>query len=156
MISGSKAMDWNFQSVKYFWANLCNYMVEEKAGVEKQNSKKGWRFEKNEHACSVDSEEFCGLSVFKGGLHNSENSKLVKAPTVPKLTSRNPRHSSGAHWYRYLATLQSLPLPLSLLTLFVEKLMQPLQRPSETLEAAKPKKPLKLRNQKKPGCKNRT
>ena len=32
--------------------NLCNNMVEEKAGVEKQNSKKG--FEKNEHACSVE------------------------------------------------------------------------------------------------------
>ena len=34
------------------WTNLCNNMVEEKAGVEKQNSKKG--FEKNEHACSVE------------------------------------------------------------------------------------------------------
>ena len=32
--------------------NLCNNMVEEKAGVEKQNSEKG--FEKNEHACSVE------------------------------------------------------------------------------------------------------
>ena len=32
--------------------NLCNNMVEEKAGVEKQNSKKG--FEKNEHACIVE------------------------------------------------------------------------------------------------------
>ena len=31
--------------------NLCNNMVEEKARVEKQNSKKG--FEKNEHACIV-------------------------------------------------------------------------------------------------------
>ena len=32
--------------------NLYNNMVEEKAGVEKQNSEKG--FEKNEHACSVE------------------------------------------------------------------------------------------------------
>ena len=32
--------------------NLCNNMVEEKALVEKQNSKKG--FEKNEHACIVE------------------------------------------------------------------------------------------------------
>ena len=32
--------------------NLCNNMVEEKAGVEKQNSKKG--FKKNEHAYIVE------------------------------------------------------------------------------------------------------
>ena len=32
--------------------NLCNNMVEEKAGLEKQNSKK--RFEKNKHACIVE------------------------------------------------------------------------------------------------------
>ena len=32
--------------------NLCNNMVEEKAGVKKENSKKG--FEKNEHACIVE------------------------------------------------------------------------------------------------------
>ena len=34
------------------WTNSCDNMVEEKAGVEKQNSKKG--IEKNEHACSVE------------------------------------------------------------------------------------------------------
>ena len=32
--------------------NLCNNMVEEKAGVEKENSKTG--FEKNEHAYIVE------------------------------------------------------------------------------------------------------
>ena len=45
--SGFKAMDWNFQNT---WTNLCNNMVEEKAGIEEQNSK----FEKNEHACIVE------------------------------------------------------------------------------------------------------
>ena len=40
--------------------NLCNNMVEEKAGVEKQNSKKG--FEKNEHACIV--EGVLGFRIF--------------------------------------------------------------------------------------------
>ena len=34
------------------WTNLCNNKVEEKAGVEKQNSKKG--FEKFEHAYTVE------------------------------------------------------------------------------------------------------
>ena len=56
-------------------------MVEEKAGVEKENSKTG--FEKNEHAYIVegvswvsDSTAQCP-SVFKGGRPCSENSKLV-------------------------------------------------------------------------------
>ena len=35
-------------------------------------------------------------SVFKGGRPDSENSELVKAPTVPKVTSRNPGHAAGA------------------------------------------------------------
>ena len=43
--------------------NLCNNTVEEKAGVKKQNSKKG--SEKNEHACMVFG--FHCQSVFKGG-----------------------------------------------------------------------------------------
>ena len=49
-ISGPKAMDWNFQSVKYL-DNLVQNYGGRKARVEKQNSKKG--FEKNEHACIV-------------------------------------------------------------------------------------------------------
>ena len=40
-----------FFNVSNAWINLWNRMMEEKAGVERQNSKKG--FEKNEHACSV-------------------------------------------------------------------------------------------------------
>ena len=40
--------------------NLCNNMVEEKAGVKKKNSKKG--FEKNEHACIV--EGILGFQIF--------------------------------------------------------------------------------------------
>ena len=40
--------------------NLWNNMVEENAGVEKQNSKKG--FEKNEHACIV--EGVLGFRIF--------------------------------------------------------------------------------------------
>ena len=40
-------MDRNFQSVKYL-----HELMQEKAGDEKQNSKKG--FEKNEHACIVE------------------------------------------------------------------------------------------------------
>ena len=34
------------------WTNMWNKMMEEKAGVERQNSKKG--FEKNEHACNAE------------------------------------------------------------------------------------------------------
>ena len=71
------------------------------------HSKKG--FEKNEHACIVEGVR--GFRIFlpvrylkvavTGG-PDSENSKLVKAPTVPKLTSRNPGHATGAHWHRYI------------------------------------------------------
>ena len=39
-ISGSKATDWNFK-MSNKCTNLCNNIVEEKAGVEMQNSKKG-------------------------------------------------------------------------------------------------------------------
>ena len=42
-------------------------------------------------------------SVFKGGgpePPDSEISKLVKAPTVPKVTSRNSGHAAGTHWHR--------------------------------------------------------
>ena len=39
-------------------------------------------------------------SVFKGGRPDLENSKLVKAPTVPRVTSRNPGHYAGADWHR--------------------------------------------------------
>ena len=48
--------------------------------------------------------EFLGfgfLLVFKGGQSDSEKSKLVKALTVPKVTSRNPGHAAVAHWHRY-------------------------------------------------------
>ena len=44
--------------------------------------------------------DFSARLVFKGGRPDSENSKLVKAPTVPKAKSRNPRHAAGAHWHR--------------------------------------------------------
>ena len=48
-------MLWNFK-VSEAWMNLWNNTMQEKAGslprVKKQNSKK--RFEKNEHACSVE------------------------------------------------------------------------------------------------------
>ena len=46
---------------------------------------------------------FSACLVFKGSRPNSENSKLVKAPTVPKVKSRNPKvksrngHAAGAH-----------------------------------------------------------
>ena len=58
-ISGSKAMDWNFQSVKYLHDVVQQYGGR-KSGVEKQNSKKG--FEKNEHACIV--EGVLGFRIF--------------------------------------------------------------------------------------------
>ena len=50
-ISGSKAADWNFQSVKYLHELVQQYGGR-KVVVEKQNSKKG--FEKNEHTCIVE------------------------------------------------------------------------------------------------------
>ena len=83
---------------------MCNNMVEEKAGVEKQHSKKG--LEKNEHACIVDRVSW--VSDFE--CPSSEKSKLVKVLTVPKVpvTSRNPRHTAGAHWHRYLGLCKVL------------------------------------------------
>ena len=53
-ILGSKAMDWNLQSVQYFDELVEQYgpVWWKKKGVEKQNSKKG--FEKPEHACSME------------------------------------------------------------------------------------------------------
>ena len=55
-------MDQILQSIEFFkvssaLTNLRNNMMGKKAGVEKQNSKKG--FEKNEHTCSVE-----GVFVF--------------------------------------------------------------------------------------------
>ena len=43
-------MHWNFQSIKCI-DKMQNKMTDEKEGVKKQNSKKG--FEENEHVCSV-------------------------------------------------------------------------------------------------------
>ena len=39
-------------NVSNAWTNTWNKMMEEKGGVDRQNSKKG--FEKNEHACRVE------------------------------------------------------------------------------------------------------
>ena len=49
--------------------------------------------------------EFLGFGfhcppVFKGGRPDSKKSMLVKAPTVPKVTSKNPGHAAGAHWHK--------------------------------------------------------
>ena len=38
-------------------------------------------------------------SLFKGDWPDLENSKLVKALTVPKVTGKNPGHSAGVHWH---------------------------------------------------------
>ena len=46
--------------------------------------------------------------VFKGGRPDSKNSKLVKAQTVPKVTSRNLWHAAGAHRHRYLQVTKHL------------------------------------------------
>ena len=81
--------------------NLWNNMMEENAGSSFQE--RIWK----EWAClhsggSSWVSDFSARQVFKGGGPDSENSKLVKAPTVPKLTSRNPGHATGAHWHRYI------------------------------------------------------
>ena len=46
-------------------------------------------------------------SLFKGGWPYPDNSKLVKALTVQKVTSRNPKHSAGAYWHGYPWKLHS-------------------------------------------------
>ena len=51
---------------------------------------------------------FSARLVFKGGWPDSENSKLVKAPTFPKVTSRNPGHTAGAPWHRYFTTSRNV------------------------------------------------
>ena len=57
-ILGPKAMHWKFQSVKCLDKPLC--MMEEKKGVEEQNSEK--ELGKNEHACRVEG-VFCSLGL---------------------------------------------------------------------------------------------
>ena len=61
--------------------------------------------------------DFSARLVFKGGRPDSQNSKLVKAQTVLKVTSRNPRHSAGAHWHRYWI-FKNLNLIFSMTSLF--------------------------------------
>ena len=60
------------------WTSTWNKIMEENAGVERQNSKKG--FEKNEHACSVEG-VFVVLDLSASPdlklQPDSENSKLV-------------------------------------------------------------------------------
>ena len=81
-------------------------MVKEKAGINNQiprkNSKRlsmppSWR-----EILSLVGFRFHCPSIFKGGRPDLENSKLVKALTVLKVASRNPGHSAGAHWHRYM------------------------------------------------------
>ena len=59
--------------------------MKETAGVEKLNSKKG--FKKNEQ-CDVE-----GVLWFSDSTASSY--KLVKAQTVPKVINRNPGHATG-------------------------------------------------------------
>ena len=66
-------------------------MVEEKAGVEKQNSEKG--FEKNEHACIVE-----GVVGFRIFLPVKFKARLSSDRSERK--RRNPGHAAGAHWHR--------------------------------------------------------
>ena len=77
--------------------------MEEKVGVEKQNAKKGFSKRMSMPAgCSVEGVlwVFGSHCPFKGGWSDSENSKLVKASTVLKVTSRSPGHAPGAYWHR--------------------------------------------------------
>ena len=78
---------------------MWNKMIEEKAGFERQNSKKGFQ----RRSMPAAWREFLWFqfecqSVFKGGRPYLENSKLAEAQTGLKVTSRNPGHAAGAHW----------------------------------------------------------
>ena len=82
---------------------MCNNIVEEKAEVEKQNSKKG--FEKNETACSVegvlwvlDSTACPYLKVAGRARPDSENSnfKASQSSDSSKVTCRNSGYAAGA------------------------------------------------------------
>ena len=95
-------MDWNIQSVKYLHELVQQY---------DERKSRGWEAEFLERIgkewaclhCGGNSwvSDFSASLVFKGCLPDLENSKLVKASTVPKVMSRNPRHSTGAYWHRY-------------------------------------------------------
>ena len=86
-------------NVSNAWINMWNKMIEEKAGFERQNSKKGFQ----RRSMPAAWREFLWFqfecqSVFKGGRPYLENSKLAEAQTGLKVTSRNPGHAAGAHW----------------------------------------------------------
>ena len=78
-------------------------MMEEKAGVKKQNSKKG--FEKNDHSCSME-----GILLVLNPTAsqywqlvgptwtNQSLSKLWQFWKYDKLQG-SPRHAAGAHWH---------------------------------------------------------
>ena len=89
-ISGSKATDWNFQSVKYLHELVRQYGGRKSGDREaefRERIRKEWACLRFGGNCWVS--DFSARPVFKGGWPNSENSKLVKALTVPKVTSRN-------------------------------------------------------------------
>ena len=91
--------EWKFEGHIYFeagcWPAGKTYEDAVRALMKTQFGQNLWR------RSSGSIVEFFGSArlVFKGGLPDSENSKLVKALTVPKVTSRNPRHAAGAHWH---------------------------------------------------------
>ena len=80
------------------WTNLWSNMVEEKAGSRSRIPRKNLK----RMGMPAPWREFCGFRIglpvrIKDGRPDSENSKpeLVKAPTVLKVTSRNPGHSAA-------------------------------------------------------------
>ena len=96
----------SFQSVK----NLDEFVRQ--YGGRKSGSREAEFQERNrkEWACLQRGGKFVGFrfhcpSLLNGGRPDSENSKLVKAQTVPKMTSRNPGHAAGAHWHRYRVSM---------------------------------------------------
>ena len=91
-------MDWNFQSVKYLHELVQQYGGRKSGGREAE-------FQERIRSMPASWRECLGFGlsarqVFKGGRLDSENSKLVKVSTVPKVTSRNPGHAAGAYWHR--------------------------------------------------------
>ena len=101
-------MFWNFQRVKCLDKHVEQDDGRKKRGLRGRIPRK----DSKEWACLQHGGSFSGFgfecqSVFKSSRPDSENSKLVWAPTGPKVTSRNPRHATAAHWHRYTESTSS-------------------------------------------------
>ena len=92
-------MDWNFRIVKYLdelVQQLLNNMVEETAGVEKQNSWKG--FKMSEHACSMEGVFWVSDSTASPYLKMTSQIRKFKARQSSNSSESDKQKSLTCSW----------------------------------------------------------